>query len=137
MKKLLTIILILAMILPAAAMADLPNISNLTDGELIDLISLIQLKLFSSKMIDGVNVPAGVYTVDVDIPEGAYTIKYVPPFETAFCSFFLREEDGGSYSTLLGYGGSSEIGKIFLKKGATIWIDGGDLIFYAYSGLFN
>ena len=137
MKKLITIILILALLLPAAALADLPDISVLTMDELIELNRQIQLKLFSEKLIDGITVPSGVYTVGVDIPEGTYKIVYHMPFDTAFCSFFLREAEGGVYATQLGFGSSTEIGKIYLKNNAYVSIDGGSVVFYPYVGLFN
>ena len=40
MKKLITIILAMAMLLPAVALADLPDITSLSDQELKDLIEV-------------------------------------------------------------------------------------------------
>ncbi len=45
MKKLITIILILALILPAAALSDIPDVSGKTDQELKDLISACSIEL--------------------------------------------------------------------------------------------
>lgn len=45
MKKLITIVLALAMILPAVAMADLPDVSGLSDQELKDLIAACSTEL--------------------------------------------------------------------------------------------
>ena len=137
MKKILSLILILALAVPALAMADLPDISGLSKAELLELNRQIQLKLFAENLLEGVTVPSGVYTVGVDIPEGSYKIVYHMPFETAFCSFSLLEEKGGMYSTFLGFGGSTEIGKIYLQNNAIVTIDGGDLVFFPYAGLFN
>jgi len=137
MKKLITIILILAMILPAAALADIPDISNLTVDELIELNHQIRMKFFSEKLINGVRIPAGVYTVGVDIPEGIYRVVYNPPYETAFCSFSIREVDGGSYSTLLGFSSSNDIGKLYFANLATVTIENGEVYLYGYTGLFD
>ena len=49
MKKLLTIILILALAVPAAAFADLPDISNLSYDELIQLKDSINLAICNSQ----------------------------------------------------------------------------------------
>lgn len=137
MRKLITLLLIAALFLPAAALADLPDISNLSSEELIELNRQIQLKLFSEKLLDGITVPSGVYTVGTDIPEGTYRIVYHMPYDTAFCSFHLQEAEGGIYSTLLGFGSSTEIGKIYLRNNAYVSIDGGDVVFFPYAGLFN
>lgn len=77
MKKLLTIILILALLLPAAALADLPDISGLTKEELLQLDWQIQEQLFEYQLDDGVLVPAGVYVVGADIPAGEYKADIV------------------------------------------------------------
>ena len=47
MKKLITIILALAMLLPAVAMADLPDVTSLSDQELKDLIEVCSAELAS------------------------------------------------------------------------------------------
>lgn len=113
------------------------DISGLSSDELIELNHQIQMKLFSEKLVDGITVPSGVYTVGADIPEGIYRVVYHMPYDTAFCSFYLQEAEGGTYSTLLGYGSSTEIGKIFLKNNAYVSIDGGDVVFFPYAGLFH
>ena len=137
MKKLLAMIMILTVLLPAAVLADLPDISALTLEELIDLNYQIRLRFFSEKLMNGIRIPAGVYTVGVDIPEGAYRVEYRPPYETAFCTFTLVEQNGAAYSTLLGFSSSNDIGKIYLQNLATVTISGGEVFFYDYSGLFD
>lgn len=47
MKKLITIILAMAMLLPAVALADLPDITSLSDQELKDLIEVCSAELAS------------------------------------------------------------------------------------------
>lgn len=137
MKKLIAVIMILAMLVPAAAPAD-TSFDDLTFDELSVLNQLVQLKMFEKgALTNGVSVPPGVYRIGEDIPEGYYRIVYEPPYETAFCSFFINEEGGGVYSTMLGFSGSNEIGKVFLQNNAIVTITDSDLLFYTYTGLFH
>lgn len=78
MKRLITIILILALILPAAALADIPDISGLTFEELVQLQSQLNIALWNSEQWQEVEVPAGVWEVGKDIPEGYWTISMRP-----------------------------------------------------------
>ena len=74
MKKLIAMILILAMLLPAAALADLPDISGLSFDELIELKQKIDLALWDSEEWQEVKVPIGVWKIGEDIPAGHWTI---------------------------------------------------------------
>ena len=75
MKKLFIFTLILALILPVAASADLPDLSGLTYDELVELRDRINLAMWNSQEWQEVTVPAGVWEVGVDIPEGHWTIR--------------------------------------------------------------
>ena len=75
MKKLLTIILILALAVPAAAFADLPDISNLSYDELVQLKDSINLAMWNSQEWQEVTVPQGIWIVGEDIPAGTWTVK--------------------------------------------------------------
>lgn len=75
MKRMITIILTIAMILPAAAFADLPDISGLSYKELVELKDKINLAMWNSEEWQEVTIPAGVWEVGKDIPEGHWTIK--------------------------------------------------------------
>ena len=137
MKKLIALILA-ALLIPAASLAAVPDISALPEAELLELNRQIQLRLFSQQLVDGVTVPDGVYTVGEDIPAGTYRIVYNQGGEFDFCSFLaINEAALDSFMTILGYGGSSEIGKLALSEGTVITLERGSVIFYAYSGLFN
>ena len=59
MKRLISFVLILALFVPAAAFADLPDISSLSKDELIQLDRMIQSVLFDQALPAGVLVPAG------------------------------------------------------------------------------
>lgn len=73
MKRLITIILILSLV-PVVAMSDLPDISDLTYEELVQLKDQINLAMWNSSEWQEVLVPAGVWIVGEDIPEGHWSI---------------------------------------------------------------
>ncbi len=75
MKKLLTVILIMALAVPAAAFADLPDISNLSYDELVQLKDSINLAMWNSQEWQEVTVPQGIWIVGEDIPAGTWTVK--------------------------------------------------------------
>ena len=139
MKKLITLILILALALPALAMADIPDISGLTEAELIELNHQIQLRLFSDKLVNGVDVPAGTYVVGEDIPEGVYRLEVLFPNSGGYLTVYENKESSLSIkSSFLGeYWAVVEIGKIELESGNVVDISGNSLRFFPYSGLFN
>ena len=75
MKKLLTIILAMAMFLPVVSLAELPDISGLSFDELVQLKDQISLAMWNSQEWQEVTVPAGVWVVGEDIPEGHWSIR--------------------------------------------------------------
>ena len=62
MKKLLTIILALAMLIPAAALADLPDVTGYSDQELKDLITAASAELMARNTVE----PEGTLLFDYD-----------------------------------------------------------------------
>ena len=75
MKKLLSIILAVALILPAAALADLPDISGLSYDELVQLHDMIMQAMWNSPEWQEVKVPAGTWKIGEDIPTGHWNIQ--------------------------------------------------------------
>jgi len=139
MKKLLALILILALALPALALADIPDISGLTEAELIELNRQIQLCLFSEKLVNGVDVPAGEYTVGIDLPAGTYRMEVVFPGSGGHMTVFKSEEEKTAIDeSFLGeFWGVVLIGKIKLDDGNIFRISGNTLRLFPYTGLFN
>ena len=136
MKKLITMILILALAVPALALADLPDISALTVEELIELNHQIQSRLFSEQLVNGVKVPPGVYIIGEDIPAGTYRVEI-----TGGTGFYdLRQEADGHLITT-GLTGKSydvtEIGKMVLEDGNELKLYNSTFVLYPYTGLFN
>lgn len=77
MKKLIAIIMALVLIVPAAALGDLPDISGLSFDELVELKNNIQLAMWNCEEWQEVRVPAGVWKVGEDIPVGHWAISIV------------------------------------------------------------
>ena len=77
MKKLITIFLVLALVIPAAAFADLPDISGLSFEELVQLRNSITIAMWNSEDWQEVIVPAGTWKVGEDIPAGHWSILIV------------------------------------------------------------
>lgn len=86
MKKLITVIMILALLLPAAALADLPDISNLSYNELVQLKDQINIAMWNSEEWQEVTVPIGVWTVGEDIPVGHWSISLAPNTSSSWAS---------------------------------------------------
>lgn len=148
MKKILALSFLLCL-LPCIAQAKISKaqfnswsakVYQLSYEQLIELNSLVQSRLFEESLpSDGVLVPPGEgYVVGVDIPAGSYRI--VPQSSSEYDSvvFDIDYHDGGySHTHLLGFCGSSEIGKIELSQGATVNIIGGFVCFFPYTGIFH
>ena len=139
MKKLITLLLILALAMPVTALADIPDISGLTEAELIELNRQIQLCLFSEKLVNGVDVPAGEYTVGIDLPAGTYRMEVVFPGSGGHMTVFKSEEEKKAIDeSFLGeFWGVVLIGKIKLDDGNIFRISGNTLRLFPYTGLFN
>ena len=137
MKKLITLLLILAM-MPVIALADLPDISGLSTDELIELNHQIQLRLFSEQLVNGVKVPPGSYVIGEDIPAGTYRVDFPVVSDLLMGLFMAYTEDYSDYATYyIGENNTTAIGKVELKEGMTLEISDTTAIFYAYTGLFN
>lgn len=136
MKKLLTIILILALVLPSAALADLPDLSGMSSDELLNLIHYAQALLFSTELENGITVPQGDYIIGEDIPAGTYRIEI-----TGIGGFFdlYESKDGRKLAT--GLTGSTynvtDIGKLVLEDGNVLSYRNSTFIFFPYTGVFH
>ncbi|MBO7662793.1 MAG: hypothetical protein J6U01_05440 [Clostridia bacterium] len=138
MKKLFAVVLILAVLLPFSALADLPDISNLSTDELLELNHQIQSRLFSQKLVDGVDVPAGDYIVGEDIPAGVYRLVVVFPKSGGTLRVYPSKDEHYTLDSFLGeFWGVTELGKVALEDGNIVHITGNTLRFFPYTGLFN
>lgn len=97
MKKLVTLFLILALAVPAAAMASaaLPDLSGLSFDELIQLKEKISLELWNRPEWQEVMVPPGVYAVGPDIPAGHWSIRPAEECGPEFVIYGVATKDQG------------------------------------------
>lgn len=140
MKKLLTLILALALILPAAASASIPDISDLTTVELFELSRQINLRLFSEQLVNGIDINPGVYVVGRDIPAGSYRADATIPagtFMVGYVAVYVSEDLMSEvFGCVLG-NGVDKVGKFTLTDGQVLEVNSFPIRLYAYTGLFN
>jgi hypothetical protein len=136
MKKLIALILILAILVPAASLADLPDISGLTEDELLELNRKIQFRLFSEQLVNGIKVPPGTYIIGEDIPAGTYRIEI-----TGGTGYYDLNQENGGLLISSGLTGKAyditEIGKMTFSDGNALKLVNSTFILYPYTGLFN
>lgn len=140
MKKLIAVILIMALAVPAAALADLPDISNLSKEELLKLSYLVQNKLFEKTLPDGVLMPAGDYIVGEDIPAGDYradTVSDVGGIIQIYPSKAAYEKSSLSYDMeiYLGNMWGTLVFRLVLNNGNYVRLRSNSLKLYPYYGL--
>lgn len=82
MKRFFTLIIVIVLIVPAFAFADLPDLSCLSFDELVQLKEQINLAIWNSQEWQEVVVPIGVWKIGEDIPVGKWTIS-VPDDSTS------------------------------------------------------
>lgn len=148
MKKLLAIVLIIAMLIPAAC-AEI-DLSGMSYDELVALKDKINLALWATEEWQEVLVPQGVYQVGVDIPAGVWTITAVENlysviiYGSALCDNGWVDEYSdvhGSYQIIIDKGHKrfrenqdfSSI-NIELTEGFYIQIQNASAIFTTYTG---
>ena len=94
MKKIISLLMICVFFLPVSVMADLPDISELSYVELVQLKDELNLAIWNSNEWKEVTVPAGVWIVGVDIPAGYWEINTIGE-DYMFCSYFEKLNDLG------------------------------------------
>lgn len=89
MKKLLVVLLTLALLMPICASAiDNSFVKDLNYSELEELYEAVSHRIVEVGGFKSLKIPKGVYTIGVDIPQGSYLIK--------------PEVEGDFYQTLIG-----------------------------------
>lgn len=140
MKKLLTLILALALILPAAASASIPDISDLTTVELFELSRQINLRLFSEQLVNGIDIDPGVYVVGRDIPAGSYRADATVPentFMVGYVAVYVSEDLMSEVFSCMFGNGVDKVGKFTLTDGQVFEVASFPIRLYAYTGLFH
>ena len=88
MKKPLALILIVALAVPAIALADI-DLSGMTFDELVTLREQLNLAIWNSQEWQEVTVPAGVWEIGKDIPAGHWTVR---PVDGVFMTFWYGDQ---------------------------------------------
>ena len=70
-----TCMLFVLVLLPVVSFADLPDISDLSYDELVQLRDQINLAMWNSEEWQEVTVPPGLWKIGEDIPAGHWTIR--------------------------------------------------------------
>lgn len=136
MKRLLCLLFTLVL-LPYVAFADLPDLSNLSRDELIELSHLVQSMLFDSSLVDGVLIPAGDYIVGVDIPAGTYRADAVSNVG-GVCAVYATASDKSSISEVfLGNMYGTLTFRLVLEEGNLVHIKYNSLKLYPYIGIMD
>lgn len=105
MRKLITVILILALILPAAAVAEEDNeFMGLSYIELMGKLGKVERALWACGEWQSVDVPAGVYKIGEDIPAGHWSLS-----PTAYDDFYV-----------IGYGTKLDITETSIENDAIV-----------------
>lgn len=149
MKKLLTIILTLALIVPSVALADVPDISDLSFDELVQLKERINLAIWNCQEWQEVVVPAGTYIIGKDIPEGHWSLRTQAESHQTFNVYYFDIPDefgkkpGRGANALLmniatpGFSAFGEVNNetidIDMKNGWYLYL-GGAVVFTPYNG---
>lgn len=92
MKKIVAIIVAMAMIFPVFALAEVPDISGLTKEEMIELDQALHAKLGELDDFESITLSHGEWTVGKEIPEGTYKVSSLS--DTHSVSLYI---DGASH----------------------------------------
>ena len=147
MKKLFTVFLIVTFLVPCFALADLPDLSDLSYEELVKLRGMVQRAIWDTDEWQSVTVPAGVYRIGDEIPAGHWTIQ-TSVYSLVAIHYGKKLTEPGTeidYSTslydciiTLDLERKNELHQIdiILKEGNYISFSG-EVIFYPYNGKLN
>lgn len=72
-RRFLCCLLVLLLLIPAA-LADVPDLSGLTDDEIVELLGKVNEEMMSRGISKSAELPAGKYVGGKDLPAGAYII---------------------------------------------------------------
>lgn len=141
MKKLLCVLLVFSFLF-SVSFADIPDVSNLSKEELLELNAVINNLLFEKSLPDGVLVPSGSYIVGVDIPAGDYradTVSDVGGVVRVYESKEVSETSPLSYISerYLGKMWGTLVFRLTLEEGNFLYINSNSLKLYPYMGLLD
>ena len=141
MKRFVCFLFVLVL-LPVASFAELPDLSGLSNDELLQLSYLVQNMLFENLLPDGVLVPAGEYIVGADIPAGEFradVVSDVGGVVHVYPSKEAMEKSSSSYTTeiYLGDMWGTLVFRLVLEPGNVLSIKYNSLRLSTYYGLVD
>lgn len=110
MKRFLCLLFVLALF-PVVCLADLPDISDLSFDELVQLRQQLNLAIWNSEEWQEVTVPIGVWKIGEDIPAGKWTITMSSDSTSSWGVLYYCDqlENGGTEASSSGRVYFSEI----------------------------
>ena len=134
MKKLISALLVIMMMLPVVCYAEGIDLSSLTFDELKQLQSAIIQEMQSRDEFKSVWVPMGVYAVGEDIPAGVYSFS---SNNIAMIEIYKGDpSDFSNYESSYSLDGVEEkVAKYEIKDGYIIKISFNSVLFETYTGL--
>lgn len=126
MKKAFAFVLILILATVPALAEDI-DLSTLSFDELLQLQQRINDEIVSRPEWKETIVPAGIWTVGVDIPSGSYSISVADS-----AGAYIHVEDPNQFTSIVNQGITSQsnaIGKVKLQDGFIVTIKHGSLKF--------
>ncbi|MDD3921704.1 MAG: hypothetical protein PHO41_11090 [Eubacteriales bacterium] len=149
MKKWLSILLILLLLCPITALAEV-DLSGMSYDELVALQEQVELAIWSSDEWQEVTVPSGVYEVGTDIPAGKWTVSAADGVSAVIMWGDALDESGVDLSydgdiyeyewlyspTYYGYDAGSDKTSVTyeMKDGQYFIVDSGTVVFTPYAG---
>ena len=103
MKRLSIVLIAAVLLLPAAAFADLPDISDLSYDELIQLRDMVNSAILNSSENQKIELDPGLWAVGVDIPAGTWLVT---PVDNQYMNLWYGDKLNDS-GTSAGYGWDS------------------------------
>ena len=116
-KRIIFIIVFLLLLSFSLAVAE-TDLSNMSYDELIELQKDLVNEIMSRPEWKEVEVPAGQYTVGIDIPAGIYSMKPKRKYDTVYFRWYPNpDNDAWKYLR------SEDIGKFELYDGMRIYLE--------------
>lgn len=141
MKRLLTLVLIVILLTVPFALAA-SDLSAMSVEQLIKLRTQIEAELISRNEVKSFSVPQGTYIAGEDFPAGTYKVILdgtpMLPMSVLTVNDPSDQFGVGDMYSISPSTGASEVGKLVLKEGFIIEVNGSNLLFTVYTGIsFN
>lgn len=134
MKRLLSLLLAIMLVLPAVALAADIDVTALSDTELEALYDAILAERLARRTFTSFEVQPGMYRVGVDVPAGAFRAVLVDGSDMAYIFTYEGDSNVNRHSYGLECGSPSEIGRMLLFEGDTLMVKYGVVRFCSETG---